>query len=259
MLQVSDSQLAALVAGFLWPLARIAALVAAAPVFGNIGIPRRAKVLLAVAITVAIAPLAGPMPAIDPWSGPGLAVLAQQMLIGATMGLVMRVVFTVVDLAGELISLQMGLGFATFFDPQHGAHTPVIAQFLGLLTSLVFLALNGHLLMLSALAESFRLMPVGEWAPGRGVWLGLAQWGGVVFTTGLMLSLPVVVALLVTNVAIGILTRAAPQLNLFAIGFPVTILVGWVALALALPYTTPLLTQAFEEGLRMMLQPLRGS
>jgi flagellar biosynthesis protein FliR len=258
VLQVTDGQLTAFVAAFLWPFARVASLVAAAPVLGNIGVPRHVKLLLALALTVAVAPLVEVPTQIQPWSGPGLLVLAQQMLAGVAMGFTLRVVFTVVDAAGELTSLQMGLGFATFFDPQHGANTPVVAQFLGLLASLSFLAINGHLMMVSALAESFQFMPIGSWGIGRGAWLGLAHWGAVVFATGLMMALPVVVALLATNVALGILTRAAPQLNLFAVGFPVTILVGWVMLLLVLPLIAPLLTQAFDEGLRAMLGPLRG-
>jgi flagellar biosynthetic protein FliR len=159
-----------------------------------------------------------------------------------------------VDVAGEIAGLQMGLGFASFFDPQHGAHTLVVAQFLGLLATLIFLGIDGHLMLLSALAESFRLLPVGAGAPLE--WPAIASLGGGIFVTGLMIALPVVVALLLTNIALGILTRAAPQLNLFAVGFPVTILAGWIVLALSLPMLAPLFTQAFEAGLRAMLAVL---
>lgn len=256
MLSFTDAELAGWLAAFLWPLARIAALVGAAPVFGNTGVPRRVKLLIALALTVAVAPLAGPLPQADPWSVAGVAVLAEQIAVGLAMGLAMRLAFAMVDVAGEIIGLQMGLGFATFFDPQHGTHTPVIAQFLGLLTTLVFLGLNGHLMLLSVLAESFRLLPPGAGATAAPPWFALADWGSKVFASGLMLALPVVTALLVTNLAIGLLTRAAPQLNLFAVGFPVTILVGWIMLGLSLPTLEPLLTQAFAEGLQRMLVPL---
>lgn len=255
MLQITDAELQALLVSFLWPLARVAGLVAAAPMFGNMAIPRRIKALLAIAITVSLAPMVD-APGVEPWSGAGLTILAQQFILGTAMGLAVRLVFTAVDVAGELVGLQMGLGFATFFDPQNGAHTPVVAQFLGLLTTLVFLAINGHLMVLTALAESFASVPVGHWITGRGVWLELARLGSVIFTTGLMLALPVVVALLVTNVALGILTRAAPQLNLFAVGFPVTIMVGWLVLGLALPHLAPVLMQAFQTGLKAMVIPL---
>jgi len=256
MITFTYAQWSALIAGFIWPFARIAALIATAPVLGNLGVPPRIRLLPALAVTVATAPPTGPAPAPDPWSGAGLALLVEQVLVGAAMGLAMRLVFTMVDVAGEIAGLQMGLGFATFFDPLHGAHTPVIAQFLGLLASLVFLAINGHLMMLSVLAESFQVLPLTA-TPSAGGLIALARFGAVIFASGLMLALPVVVALLITNVALGMITRAAPQFNLFAVGFPVTILVGWVVLALTLPLAAPLFTQAFEEGLRMMLVPLR--
>lgn len=252
MIDFSDTALSAFLAGFLWPLARIGALVAAAPVLGNLGVPRRIKVLLAVAITVTVAPLAGPPADVQLWSGAGVLVLAQELLIGAAMGLVIRLAFAIVDVAGEITGLQMGLGFAIFFDPQHGTHTQVIAQFLGLLATLTFLSLNGHLLMISALAESFRALPVGGLGPAGPAWLMLANLGGSIFASGLMLALPVIAALLITNVALGVLTRASPQLNFFAVGFPVTILVGWAVLTLMLPLMPPILGQVFDGGLRMM-------
>lgn len=256
MISVTYAELSGWLAAILWPLARIAALVATAPVFGNAGVPRRVKILFALALTYVLAPLAGPLPGIDPWSAEGLVVLAQQLAVGMAMGLAMRLVFAMVDVAGEIAGLQMGLGFATFYDPQHGTHSPVIAQFLGLLTTLIFLALNGHLMLLSVLAESFQLLPVGARTAGGPPWFALADWGSKVFVSGLMLALPLITALLVTNVAIGILTRAAPQLNLFAVGFPITILVGWIVLSLSIPLLEPLLTRAFDEGLQRMLQPL---
>ena len=252
MISFTDAELSRFIAEFLWPLARIAALIGAAPIFGNTGIPARVKVMLAIGVTIAIMPGAGARAAVDPWSAAGLAVLVQQMLIGAAMGLAMRLVFATVDVAGEMIGMQMGLSFATFFDPQHGAHTPVVAQFLGLLSTLAFLAINGHLMLLGALAESFRLLPIGAGA-GAADWLALADWGGTIFSTGLMIAMPVIAALLITNIALGILTRAAPQLNIFSVGFPITIMVGWVVLGLSLPMVAPLLMQAHEEGLRMML------
>jgi len=256
LITFSDAEVYRLLAEFMWPLTRIAAFIGTAPILGNVGIPRRAKVMLAIGVTIAIMPGAGAAQGIEPWSAAGLAVLVQQLLIGAAMGLAVRLVFTMVDLAGEMIGMQMGLSFAIFFDPQHGASTPVVAQFLGLLATLAFLAVDGHLMMLGALAESFTLLPIGE-SPGASNWLTLADLGGVIFSTGLKIALPVIVALLITNIALGILTRAAPQLNLFAVGFPITIMVGWVVLAVLLPLLAPVLMQAFDEGLRMMAGTLR--
>ena len=256
MISFTAAELSALIAGFLWPFARVAALVAAAPVLGNVGVPRRVKLLLAIGVTAAVAPLAGPLPPVEPWSASGLAILVRQMMIGAAMGLTVRLVFAMIDVAGEVTGLQMGLGFATFFDPQHRTQSPVVPQFLGLLAALVFLGINGHLMLLAALAESFHALPLGSDGFGAPAWQALAEAGSRMFASGLLLALPAVVALLISNVALGILTRAAPQLNLFAVGFPVTILVGWLVLALSLPALAPFFTHAFEDALRMMLQPL---
>jgi flagellar biosynthetic protein FliR len=157
-------------------------------------------------------------------------------------------------MAGEIAGLQMGLGFATFFAADSGGSTLVVGKFLGLLATLTFLSLDGHLLMLSVLAESFNVFPiVAEPFSGAG-WKTLVDWGGNVFLAGFQLALPVVAALLIANLALGILTRASPQLNVFAIGFPITLMVGMVALMLSLPHFIPVIERLVEEALQTMLQ-----
>ena len=126
------------------------------------------------------------------------------------MGLAMRVVFAALDVLGELTSLQMGLSFATFFDPGSNGQTAVVGEFLTLLATLIFLALNGHLLMADVLARSFEWLPVNALPLHAGGWAVLVRFGAVTFSAGLLLALPVVTALLITNIALGILTRAAP-------------------------------------------------
>jgi flagellar biosynthetic protein FliR len=180
----------------------------------------------------------------------GLFILSQQIVIGVAMGLAMRIVFTAVDMAGELIGLQMGLGFATFFDHIHGVNSPVVAQLLGLIAMLFFLALNGHLLVVSALAESFMLMPVGGNPFSPQAAYSLVSWGGHIFAAGFTLALPVLAALVITNLALGVLTRAAPQLNIFAVGFPITLMLGFVMLALILPYLTAPLEHLLVSGVQ---------
>lgn len=253
MLTVTSAQLDAWLAAFLFPLARVLALVAALPVLGHQAVPRRVKLLLGIAITVAIAPAIGPIPAIPVFSLEGFAVLAQQVLVGLAMAFAVRVVFAAVELAGELASLQMGLGFASFYDPLASSFSPVVSQFLGMLTALFFLALNGHLVVVSVLAESFGTFPVGGLALGAGGLRTIVLWGGKVFLAGVLLALPVIAALLVTNIALAVLNRASPQLNIFAVGFPLTLAVGFAALALSLPYFTPILDATVAEALRVML------
>lgn len=254
MISFTQAQLTAWLTAFIWPLVRILALIATAPVLGNKIVPVRAKIGLAVGITLLVAPVLGPMPQIEPGSIPGLFVIAQQIAIGAAMGLAMQIVFVAVELAGDITGLQMGLGFATFYDPGSGGSTAVIAQYMNLVATLVFLAVNGHLLMISTLVDSFSAFPIGGTAPHAAGWAMLANWGGRIFFAGLLLSLPMLGALLITNVALGILTRAAPQLNIFAVGFPITLTVGLGILALSLPYFIPVLDHLMRDGLLIMLK-----
>jgi flagellar biosynthetic protein FliR len=175
------------------------------------------------------------------------------VLIGLAMGFAMQVVFHAAEMAGELIGLQMGLGFATLYDASVPGMIPVIGQYLGIVVSLAFLAIDGHLLLLSALVESFQVLPFAPLSAPSGL-LALVEWGGSIFSYSLALSLPLLAALLITNLALGVLTRAAPQLNIFAVGFPLTILMGLLVLALALPYFAPTLERQFMEGLAAMLR-----
>jgi flagellar biosynthetic protein FliR len=191
-------------------------------------------------------------------SWPGMMALLQQMLIGIALGFTVRIIFAAVDLAGELIGLQMGLGFAMFYDPDNSAQSPVISEFLGLLATLIFLSINGHLMLLAVLGNSFEWWPVGvELFPANG-WLAIARWGSTLFSAGLMLALPLIAALLVVNIALAVLTRAAPALNLFAIGFPVTLIAGFTMLLLSLSFFAPALQRLFEYGLQTVAQLAMG-
>lgn len=252
MISVTDAQLNAWIAAFIYPLARILGLVAAAPVFNNAALPMRIKLAVGLAITFALAPALAPQPAPAPASWMGLSLLVQQSLVGVALGFTMRIVFAAVDLAGELIGLQMGLGFAVFYDPQNAAQSPVVAEVAGLLALLIFLALNGHLMMLALLARSFTALPVGAAALSGAGWEAVARWGATLFSTGVLLALPLIAALLITNIALGVLTRAAPQLNLFAVGFPITLVAGFSVLALTMPYFGPALEQMFDQGFAAM-------
>jgi len=206
-----------------------------------------------------VAPAIGPLPNVEPASPEGLLVLSQQIVIGLAMGFAMRIVFSAVELAGEIAGLQMGLGFATLFSPSSDGSTLVVGKFLGLLATLTFLSLNGHLMILSVLAESFSAFPISAEPLSAVGWKTLADWGGTIFLAGLQLALPVVAALLIVNLALGILTRASPQLNVFAVGFPITLLVGMAVLMLSLPYFIPVIEKLIAEGLETMLEIARAA
>lgn len=249
MITLSSAELNTWIAAFLWPLTRILGLIATAPLFGNLSIPIRVKVGFGVLLSLVIAPTVPALPAADPMSFAGLLIMIQQLVIGLSMGFAMRIVFAAVEMAGEISGLTMGFGFATFFDPQTRARTSAIAQFLALLTLMLFLALDIHLMLLSTLAQSFVALPISAAPVGGGGFRDIANWGGLIFSAGVQLSLPIIAALLITNIALGVLTRAAPQLNLFGIGFPVTLGAGFIMLALVLPYLMTPLERLFQEGI----------
>lgn len=236
MLSFTDAQLDTWLATFLWPLFRILGMLMAAPLFGHRSTPTRVKIGLGVFIALIVAPTLPPPPEVAPGSWQGLLILVNQVLIGVAIGFTVRAAFAAADAAGEIIGLQMGLGFAAFFDPQSAGQSLVLARFLNMLAVLVFLAVNGHLLLLDILVESFRSLPVSPSLLAASGFRSVAGFGATIFAIGLQLALPLIAILLMTNLALGILTRSAPQLNIFAIGFPITLSVGLVALNLSLPY-----------------------
>uniref|UniRef100_E6QR66 Flagellar biosynthetic protein FliR n=1 Tax=mine drainage metagenome TaxID=410659 RepID=E6QR66_9ZZZZ len=238
---------------FLWPLTRILGLISTAPVFGHNSVPVMAKIGLGVLLAIIVAPNLTHLPDVNPASLPGILILIQQFIIGTAMGFAMNITFIAVDMAGSIISMTMGLSFASFFDPQAQGQTTVISQFLTLLATLVFLSINGHLVLIKNLIDSFYTLPIGMW-PGNHIFLQMVDWSGIIMHAGVQLSLPIIAALLITNIALGILTRAAPQLNLFGIGFPITIGVGFLTLALTLPYLAMPVQKVLQQGLEFTQQ-----
>ena len=259
MISITSAQLDAWLALFIFPLSRVLGLMATAPIFNNVGTPMRVRALAGLAISLALIPALPPVPAIPAGSWLGFAVIAEQTLIGVLMGFALRIAFVTVDLAGELIGLQMGLSFAVAYDPLQGGQTPVVTEFIGLITSLIFLAMNGHLMILYVLGESFFLLPISAEPPHAAGIGTLLRWSSVIFASGLLLSLPLIAALLIANIALGILSRVAPTLNLFAIGFPVTMAVGFLVLMVSLPYMGVVLENLFHQGFQAMHNVLKTS
>lgn len=251
MITISSELLQTWIIGLLWPLTRILGMFAVAPVFGHTAVPAQVKVGLAIMLTLAVMPTMPALPAFEIFSLNGLLVLVEQLIIGLAIGFSMQLVFSAVDLAGQVIGMTMGLGFASFFDPNTHGQSTVISQFLMMLTMMVFLSLDGHLLMVTAVAESFTSMPIA--LNGAGISpMKIVTWGQTVFSTGLLLALPAVAALLLTNMALGILTRTAPQLNIFGIGFPITLGMGLLIILLTLPGMLKPIQNLLEEGMGHM-------
>jgi flagellar biosynthetic protein FliR len=254
---ISSADLDTMLALFFFPFVRILARLSFDPLLGSRSVPVRSRVVLAMMLAVAVTPM---LPANTPLrlaSGDAILILLQQIAIGAALGFSVRIVFSAVEFAGQLMGLQMGLSFATLFDPVNGAQTQVIAQFLVLTTALILFAFNGHHLIITALVESFQEVPIGSTLSVEGFSM-LAHWGGTLFTVGLHISLPVTAALLTTNLTIGMMSRAAPQLNIFAIGFPLTLASGFLVLYLSLLYFPAYLDGIWLQAIEIGMNTMRG-
>jgi len=211
-----------------WPMIRISALLMTAPVLSLDAVTVRIRVVLAFALTWLIYPLME-WPSLDPTSPAGLLEVFNQVAIGALMGLMLQVVTAAVVVGGQSIAASMGLAMANMMDPNLG-NVPVIAQFLVIMASLIFLGLGGHALLLQLLLESFRLLPIGQSLLSLDAMGSLIAWSSMMFVGGVLLALPMLVILLTVNLGLGVVTRAAPTLNIFAVGFPATILAGFLIL-----------------------------
>lgn len=252
MLTFTTEQLYIWVSAFIWPASRVLGLISIAPPFGNASIPIQVRILFGVMISLTIAPSVPVPAALAPMSMTSFMIIAQQLIIGVSLGFVVRIIFAAVEMAGEMTSMSMGLGFATFFDPMTQGRSSAISQLYSLCATMVFLAMNGHLYVISILADSFTTLPItAELITTEGL-RDLALWGSKIFSVGLQISLPIIIAMLITNFAMGILTRAAPQLNLFGIGFSITILAGLLLIGMTLPFMLPPLQSFIEISLDMI-------
>jgi len=249
MITIAAADLDFWLAAFVYPFFRMLALMSSAPLLSHVSVPVPARIGLAVLLTILVAPTLPAMAMISPMSVTGFLLIFQQIVVGVTLGFAMQLAFAAVELAGNMIGLQMGISFAVFIDPQTSRQTPIVGSFLSMILMLLFTALNGHLIMLSALADSFQTVPIGIDAARTYNWLQLASAGSQVFVEGLQISLPIIAAMMLANLTLGVLTRTAPQLNLFAVGFPVTVIVGLLMLMLGMPYLMPELEKVILVGL----------
>lgn len=218
----------------LFAMVRVGAAFVAAPIFSAVSVPLTARIALTGAIGVLVLNTATITPPEEIFALSTFLMIGSEALIGLAIGFILQVAFAAPMIASEVIGMSMGLGFANAVDPNSGTSTPALGQFLSLLLTLLFLAVDGHLVLVDLIVRSYEAMPPGAWiAPER--LLGIAMFGGYAFLAGLLLALPVGFLLLCLNVVVGMLSRAAPALNLFAVGLPASLAVGVVAILLALP------------------------
>lgn len=248
-MQITPAQLDVWLLQFLLPFARIAGLLMVAPIFGMRVMPARLRLMLALLITVLLMPQLPVPPMMAPFKADWWLSVLQQVGLGIVMGFVLQLVFEAVMMGGELISSGMGLSFAQMADPVRGGSSPVVGQFLRVLALLIFLSLHGHLTVLELLAQSFHTLPVGPRGLSPERLEQLALFGSHIFAGGLRIALPMLVALLTVNLAFGVMSRAAPSLNLMAVGFPAALIAGllllWFTLETLLPVFGGLLQLGF--------------
>ena len=237
-----------------WPFVRIGMMLMVAPVFGGNLVPVRIKLLFALLLTWVMLPLIPPVPAIDPLSAASVLITIQQMIIGLAIGFALQLVFAALIVGGQTVAMGMGLGFASMVDPQNGVQVPVIGQYYVVLATLLFLAMNGHLALIGVLADSFQSLPIGGAGLDREYYREIAHWGTRLFAGGLLVALPAVTAILLVNMAFGVVSRAAPQLNIFGVGFPVTLTLGFVVILVTLPGLFPQMSKMLTEALLTVQQ-----
>ncbi|MBN4078449.1 flagellar biosynthetic protein FliR [Gammaproteobacteria bacterium AH-315-C21] len=250
----SDEQIMLWIGSFLWPLIRIGAMLSIAPLVSQRNISVRVRGALAILLAIAISPTITADAAIDPFGLDTWLVVTHQIIIGLAMGLILRFVFSSLEVAGHLIGILTGLGFAQFIDPGSGVPTPAVGRFYTVIGSLLFLSLNGHIVLILLVAKSFEVMPVSLVGLSTDSVWQLLEWAAVMFTGGVVIALPAVAALLLVNVGFGVMTRAAPQFNIFSVGFAITISLGFIVVMFSLPYTGEQFVNLLEAGFEQIDQ-----
>ena len=249
MITFSEAQVTAWLVPLLWPFLRVLALFSALPVLGQRMVPMRVRVALSFMIALAAQPMLPQMPAVALDTPMAMILVVQQVLIGLTIGFAVRIVFAAVEFAGEIAGLQMGLNFAGFFDPVSAGTATATSRFFGTVVAWLFIVINGHLAVIAAVIKSFEAFPVGPQPFAFLSALAPHTWGAEVFSLGLWIALPLIAMLLFVNIVLGIISRVAQQMNVFAIGFPVTLGVGLIGMMLTLPLMQVPFTMALERML----------
>lgn len=253
MLTFTEAQLMAWISPVLWPFLRVLGLFTTSPIFSSRAFPIRARVGLAFMVALCAQATLPPQPAIGLNDVAGIGTLVQQVGIGMTIGFAVRLIFATIELAGELVGLQMGLNFAAFFDPMSNAQVSAVSRFFGNIAVLLFIAVNGHLTVLMAVIRSFDAFPVDGSILQALARLRMHELGADLFASALWIALPMIGLLLFVNLVLGVISRVAPQMNIYAIGFPVTLTTGLAGIALVLPMMEQPLLLAMERMLSLFM------
>lgn len=258
MFEMNISDIENLAGSFLWPFFRISGFFMSVPIIGANVVPVRVRLIFALLVTLVVFPNLNDLPAFSGFSAAAFLNIAQQLLIGVLLGFLFQLFFQIFIITGQITAMQMGLGFASMVDPTNGVSVAVVSQMYLIMITLLFVLTNGHLVMIEVMVESFRTIPIGgQGLSGDHLWqvVSLGSW---MFASALLLALPAATALLIVNISFGIMSRAAPQLNIFALGFPISLLAGltllWVMSSSMLPKYNTLAEQTFIT-MRQLIQP----
>jgi flagellar biosynthetic protein FliR len=219
---------------FLWPFARVSAAILASPILSARSVSIRIRIIIAVALTAVIYP-SYDWPILDPLSGGGILLLIEQILIGLFMGFILQIAFAAISAAGDFVAISMGLSFAMMADPNNGHQTPVLSQLFVIIATLIFFVTGAHLVLIELFLSSFALVPINESIYNTDFLAAFIEWTSIIFVGGVMIALPLMLTLLIKNMAMGVVSRAAPSLNVFAVGFPAAMLVGFITLVILMP------------------------
>ncbi len=253
----TEQELLTLLASFIWPFIRISSMFISLPVFSVKALPAQVRVIAALLITAVVVPVLPEPPNITIFSYSGFVVAVHQLVIGLATGFVLQMVFAMMVVGGQTIAYSMGLGFASMVDPATGVQVPVVAQVFVISSSLMFLAVNGHLLLIEMLVASFTTLPIAMSGFSISDIWSIVIWSSQIFVAGVLMAMPVMIALLFVNLSFGVASRAAPQLQIFGVGFPITIMLGMVLIWLTLANVLDVFANALTDGYALINQLLR--
>jgi flagellar biosynthetic protein FliR len=246
---ISEEQLSQFIGTYIWPMLRIGAFYFAMPVIGARTVPARVRLILMLFTTIMIAPVLPAAPVISLLSAEGFMLIIQEVIIGLAMGFCLQVVMHVFVLAGQFMAMKMGLGFAAMNDPSSGVSVTILSQFYLLLSTLLFLSSNGHLVVLQLMIDSFSTFPIGGQGMNTAHFSTIVDMGSWLFSAALLITLPLFTSLMIVNMSFGVMSRSAPQLNVFTVGFPITLIFGFILMWFTFANFLPIYFEIMEEGI----------
>ncbi|OZY84975.1 flagellar biosynthetic protein FliR [Cellvibrio mixtus] len=251
-LVISEEQLMQFIGQYIWPLMRISAFYFAVPVIGARTVPARVRIILSLFTVIILVPVLPPAPVVSFLSAQGFMMVIQEVLIGLALGFCMQVVMHVFVLAGQFIAMKMGLGFAAMNDPSSGVSVTILSQFYLLLSTLLFLSVNGHLVVLQLMIDSYNTFPIGGAGMNDAHFSTIVGMGSWLFSAALLITLPLFTSLLIVNMSFGVMSRSAPQMNVFTVGFPITLILGFILMWFTFANFLPVYFDIMEEGIGVL-------